>query len=170
MSSSSVTLDYSCFCGERAPIQVSFTDKNPGRKFVGCKKFPNGHCEFFVWVDKKMNPGEKYRELYMRHEALKHMHEALSDPRVNSGQKYQDLCMRHEALKQRYEALSDVNVELKNLNNLLSDSMDAEKRRKVELQEKFDEMEKKYLACRKACKKLLIFVIIVVLWLFLKRN
>lgn len=56
MSSSSVssgrTLKRKCLCGDEAIMKPSGTDLNPGRRFLGCPKYPDpNHCSFFEWVD-----------------------------------------------------------------------------------------------------------------------
>ncbi|KAI8532934.1 hypothetical protein RHMOL_Rhmol11G0256700 [Rhododendron molle] len=56
MSSSSVTSGRSlmrkCLCGDEAVMKPSGTDLNPGRRFLGCPKYPDpNRCSFFEWVD-----------------------------------------------------------------------------------------------------------------------
>ncbi|XP_058198398.1 uncharacterized protein LOC131313922 [Rhododendron vialii] len=41
-----------CFCGQRSPLRTSFTEENPGRRFVGCINYKtNCKCKFFDWID-----------------------------------------------------------------------------------------------------------------------
>ena len=42
-----------CRCGRNALEWVSFTDKNPGRRFVKCA---NGGCKFWEWIDEPVSP------------------------------------------------------------------------------------------------------------------
>ncbi|CAL5437123.1 unnamed protein product [Camellia sinensis] len=39
------------FCGRRRLIQTSWTDANPGRRFLSC---PTNSCNQFTWVDPPM--------------------------------------------------------------------------------------------------------------------
>lgn len=42
-----------CRCGVRCKLQVSWTEANPGRRFLGCGKYDrtSTHCGFFSWYD-----------------------------------------------------------------------------------------------------------------------
>ncbi|XP_058223138.1 uncharacterized protein At4g04775-like [Rhododendron vialii] len=56
MSSSSVSsgcsLTRKCLCGDEVVLKPSGTNLNPGRRFLGCPKYPDpNRCSFFEWVD-----------------------------------------------------------------------------------------------------------------------
>lgn len=40
-----------CYCNVPAKFDVSWSDKNPGRPYYGCRYFPKSSCGFFEWVD-----------------------------------------------------------------------------------------------------------------------
>ncbi|XP_057465413.1 uncharacterized protein LOC130755079 [Actinidia eriantha] len=41
-----------CHCGKRSRLKTSWTDHNPGRRFLGCPQYGSvGACGFFSWVD-----------------------------------------------------------------------------------------------------------------------
>ncbi|XP_050205368.1 uncharacterized protein LOC126668675 [Mercurialis annua] len=42
-----------CDCGIPCRMQISSTERNPGRRFYGCSK-RNNQCDFFAWVDNDM--------------------------------------------------------------------------------------------------------------------
>ncbi|XP_058179307.1 uncharacterized protein At4g04775-like [Rhododendron vialii] len=57
--------DERCRCGWRVVMQTSLTVKNPGRRFLGCRKYKkeNG-CNFFVWIDPETCPrGLEYAKI-----------------------------------------------------------------------------------------------------------
>ncbi|XP_035540228.1 uncharacterized protein LOC108999766 [Juglans regia] len=43
----------SCWCGLKAPLKISYTHNNPGRKFYACPNYHTGErkCKFFIWAD-----------------------------------------------------------------------------------------------------------------------
>ncbi|KAM7511120.1 hypothetical protein LguiB_009995 [Lonicera macranthoides] len=44
-----------CFCGYPSILKTSWTDSNPGRRFLGCSRFGSQHgCGFFLWIDPPM--------------------------------------------------------------------------------------------------------------------
>ncbi|XP_058194354.1 uncharacterized protein LOC131311052 [Rhododendron vialii] len=44
-----------CYCGKVGKTTTSWTDSNPGRRFIGCERYgKDGACGFFVWVDPPM--------------------------------------------------------------------------------------------------------------------
>ncbi|KAH7858458.1 hypothetical protein Vadar_024084 [Vaccinium darrowii] len=44
-----------CFCGERSPLRTSYTEENPGRRFLGCINYKTSRkCKHFEWVDPPM--------------------------------------------------------------------------------------------------------------------
>lgn len=47
--------DVMCWCGRPAVEWVSFTEKNPGRRFVRCANRVRG-CRFWEWVDEPVSP------------------------------------------------------------------------------------------------------------------
>ena len=47
--------DVSCRCGRSAMEWVSFTHKNPGRRFVRCA-IPVRNCGFWEWIDDPISP------------------------------------------------------------------------------------------------------------------
>ncbi|KAJ1387288.1 Zinc finger, GRF-type [Sesbania bispinosa] len=42
-----------CRCGVPCKVMVSHTEKNPGRRFLGCGNYDGSpsHCDFFSWYD-----------------------------------------------------------------------------------------------------------------------
>ncbi|XP_042978846.1 uncharacterized protein LOC122309427 [Carya illinoinensis] len=44
-----------CWCGLKAPLKTSQTNKNPGRKYYACPKYKyntgEANCQFFIWAD-----------------------------------------------------------------------------------------------------------------------
>ncbi|KAM7525327.1 hypothetical protein LguiA_015229 [Lonicera macranthoides] len=73
VSSSGESCSYvTCFCGEPAPIRVSWTSRNSGRRFFGCRSYSNNGCNFFDWVDKEKTIQEEMKEIYnqIRHVAI----------------------------------------------------------------------------------------------------
>ncbi|XP_009606855.1 uncharacterized protein [Nicotiana tomentosiformis] len=41
-----------CYCGPAADLKMSRTPTNPGRRFLGCRRYEIGEgCGFFRWVD-----------------------------------------------------------------------------------------------------------------------
>ncbi|KAF5186339.1 hypothetical protein FRX31_024071 [Thalictrum thalictroides] len=63
MSSSSINSSTSCYCGKETPMRISTTDGNPGRKFLGCYRFPAKTCDFFRWVDPPTTPSSIQKKL-----------------------------------------------------------------------------------------------------------
>nr|GLL16352.1 uncharacterized protein LOC109193541 [Ipomoea trifida]GMC72318.1 DNA topoisomerase [Ipomoea batatas]GMC91690.1 DNA topoisomerase [Ipomoea batatas] len=57
MSSSSIEStqwmpEVRCWCGEVAPIKMSWSDANPGKRYRACPHYGgNGNCWFFEWID-----------------------------------------------------------------------------------------------------------------------
>ncbi|KAL7104001.1 hypothetical protein ACP275_08G216500 [Erythranthe tilingii] len=46
---------HTCKCGIELPINTSWTDKNPGRRFLACANYMKvSHCNYFEWVDPEM--------------------------------------------------------------------------------------------------------------------
>ncbi|GKE04149.1 zinc finger, GRF-type containing protein [Tanacetum coccineum] len=43
-----------CFCGLPAVTRTSWTDTNPGRKFLGCPQIEGQRCIYFGWLDPPM--------------------------------------------------------------------------------------------------------------------
>ncbi|KAH7859807.1 hypothetical protein Vadar_005727 [Vaccinium darrowii] len=44
-----------CYCNHLGVLRTSWTDSNPGRRFIGCHKWQEAHgCGFFVWFDPPM--------------------------------------------------------------------------------------------------------------------
>ena len=41
-----------CFCNKVSVVKTSWTNRNPGRRFLSCGK-RNG-CSFFIWIDPPM--------------------------------------------------------------------------------------------------------------------
>ncbi|KAL4586046.1 hypothetical protein LXL04_010677 [Taraxacum kok-saghyz] len=42
-----------CYCGKEAPCTISWSEKNPGRRYYGCKYWPDEKedCGYFDWYD-----------------------------------------------------------------------------------------------------------------------
>ncbi|PWA76668.1 GRF zinc finger protein [Artemisia annua] len=50
-----------CECGDESGKWISWTQKNPGRRFLGCPNYKaSKHCEFFHWWDPDL-PTEHYK-------------------------------------------------------------------------------------------------------------
>jgi hypothetical protein len=44
-----------CYCGMKAYLRTSWTDKNPGRQFFGCTQYGKGqHCKYFEWFEPRL--------------------------------------------------------------------------------------------------------------------
>ena len=49
-----------CHCGLRVDLKTSWSNDNPGRRFLGCKKYGlSSACRFFNWYDPPMNDHAK---------------------------------------------------------------------------------------------------------------
>nr|GMD13113.1 DNA-(apurinic or apyrimidinic site) lyase [Ipomoea batatas] len=57
MSSSSIgstqwLREVRCWCGEVAPVKMSWSDANPGKRYRACPHYGgNGNCWYFEWID-----------------------------------------------------------------------------------------------------------------------
>nr|GMD97535.1 uncharacterized protein LOC109168447 [Ipomoea batatas] len=41
-----------CWCGEIAPVRMSWSSANPGKRFRACPRYGgNGNCRYFQWLD-----------------------------------------------------------------------------------------------------------------------
>nr|GMD83680.1 uncharacterized protein LOC109168447 [Ipomoea batatas] len=43
-----------CWCGEVAPVRMSWSYANPGKRFRACPRYGvrgNGNCRYFEWLD-----------------------------------------------------------------------------------------------------------------------
>ncbi|TYH06458.1 hypothetical protein ES288_A08G157300v1 [Gossypium darwinii] len=48
-----------CFYGDPAKLSMSWSNDNPGRRFLGCNKFGSRFqkpCQFFSWFDPPLTP------------------------------------------------------------------------------------------------------------------
>ncbi|KAH7866414.1 hypothetical protein Vadar_020174 [Vaccinium darrowii] len=74
-SSSSSTSGHgwpNCKCGSKAVMETSWTDDNPGRRFLGCRHFREGRkCKFFEWVDDEICKRGKAVIIALRNENIK---------------------------------------------------------------------------------------------------
>ncbi|CAH1422805.1 unnamed protein product [Lactuca virosa] len=52
-----------CYCGVIAPLKISTSEKNPGRRYFGCRYWPDEveDCGYFEWYDSEVSPW--YKEL-----------------------------------------------------------------------------------------------------------
>ena len=52
-----------CYCGEGAPYLVSWSDKNPAKRYYGCKYWPDEKedCGYFDWYDDGLS--ERYKQM-----------------------------------------------------------------------------------------------------------
>ncbi|KAL4589524.1 hypothetical protein LXL04_002431 [Taraxacum kok-saghyz] len=52
-----------CYCGIEAPCTISWSDKNPGRRYYGCRYWPdeNVECGYFDWYDDEVS--EWYKQV-----------------------------------------------------------------------------------------------------------
>ena len=58
-----------CGCGELAKCRTSWTQNNPGRRFLGCPNYmdPTRNCNYFRWVDVEL-PNRWYQhKMYQLH-------------------------------------------------------------------------------------------------------
>ena len=45
-----------CHCGILADLRISWSNLNPGKRFLGCKSYGSSFaCHFFNWYDPPMN-------------------------------------------------------------------------------------------------------------------
>ncbi|KAM7525704.1 hypothetical protein LguiA_015606 [Lonicera macranthoides] len=121
-----------CFCGEVAPIRVSWTSRNPGRRFFGCKKYGNNGCNFFQWVDKDKTVEEEMKEVcdQIRHIAVQ---------------------------KEDWRAVVEG---VKDLNTRLLKGIEKEREKREEIQRKYERC-KKSLKCASRIMYLLVFLLVV---------
>ncbi|KAM7496961.1 hypothetical protein LguiA_021375 [Lonicera macranthoides] len=103
-----------CFCGEVAPMRVSWTEKNPGRRFIGCKNFSNNGCNFFHWVDKESPVAEEIQANYSKTRGM-----------------YRE--------KEDWRAVVE---RVKELNAHLSKRMEREREKREEVQKKYEQCKK----------------------------
>ncbi|KAL8556560.1 hypothetical protein ACS0TY_004131 [Phlomoides rotata] len=55
MSSTTVEGNVACYCGKKALIRTSWTDQNPGRRFLCCVNSRRREgCVFWKWEDPEM--------------------------------------------------------------------------------------------------------------------
>ncbi|KAM7462032.1 hypothetical protein LguiA_030153 [Lonicera macranthoides] len=132
-SSSGESCSYvTCFCGEPAPIRVSWTSRYPGRRFFGCRSYGNNGCNFFDWVDKEKTIQEEMKEIYNQ--------------------------IRHISVqKEDWRAVAEG---VKDLNNRLLKGIEKEKEKREEVQRKYEQC-KKSLKCAKNRIYLLLFLFVV---------
>ncbi|GER55222.1 zinc ion binding [Striga asiatica] len=45
-----------CRCGKKVVTRTSWSDINPGRRYISCEKFKEGGCPYFVWIEKPLCP------------------------------------------------------------------------------------------------------------------
>ncbi|KAL2529157.1 uncharacterized protein Fot_21758 [Forsythia ovata] len=49
-----------CMCGRNATMRTSWTENNPGRRFLGCSFYGRPDtCDYFKWVDPIVHPRYK---------------------------------------------------------------------------------------------------------------
>ncbi|XP_058189190.1 uncharacterized protein LOC131306780 [Rhododendron vialii] len=120
MSSSSVSsgcsLTRKCHCGDEVVLKPSGTDLNPGRRFLGCPKYPDpNRCSFFEWVDdpickrgkavileQKEMIGKLYDQIkYMREKA--NFFEDKAKEYEKKAQEYEDKAKEFDNMTQVYE-------------------------------------------------------------------
>ncbi|KAK6139986.1 hypothetical protein DH2020_026260 [Rehmannia glutinosa] len=51
---SHTTSSIDCYCGRRVVIRTTWTDENPGRRFLSCLHYDVGGCGYFDWEDPPM--------------------------------------------------------------------------------------------------------------------
>ncbi|CAH1413356.1 unnamed protein product [Lactuca virosa] len=63
MLSSSSSNAWLCGCGRPVRMWMTWTLKNPGRRFLGCTNYNDEYinCGFFCWIDPQL-PNKWYRE------------------------------------------------------------------------------------------------------------
>ncbi|GER31466.1 GRF zinc finger containing protein [Striga asiatica] len=46
-----------CRCGKNVVTRTSWSDANPGRRYISCEKFKEkGGCTYFVWIERPLCP------------------------------------------------------------------------------------------------------------------
>ncbi|VAI72627.1 uncharacterized protein LOC119329378 [Triticum dicoccoides] len=45
-----------CWCEEKGARRISWTNANPGRRFLNCQKSRDGGCKWFEWFDDPTTP------------------------------------------------------------------------------------------------------------------
>ncbi|KAM7469359.1 hypothetical protein LguiA_007542 [Lonicera macranthoides] len=87
-SKSLKTTTLTCHCGYPAPIRVSWTKENPGRRFAGCRNYRARPCNFFKWIDDDdlktykeilYELHCKYKDLQRKHDDLNNMVETVKN-------------------------------------------------------------------------------------------
>ncbi|KAM7468929.1 hypothetical protein LguiA_007112 [Lonicera macranthoides] len=135
-SSNSGSCSYAtCFCGEVAAMRVSRTEKNPGRRFIGCKNFGNNGCNFFHWVDKERTVAEGIQANYSK---TKGMYRENEDWRA-------------------------VVEGVKELNAHLSKRMESEREKREEVQKKYEQCKKALNIARNRMYLLIVLLLFSVL-------
>ncbi|KAJ1388308.1 Zinc finger, GRF-type [Sesbania bispinosa] len=78
-----------CFCGNRAIVRMSKTQRNPGRPFFTCalSKDNELNCNFFAWVDgagvgEEITAADSGRGLWNKTESLAKIDNVLSEVRI----------------------------------------------------------------------------------------
>ena len=105
-SSNSVNSYKTCYCGAPAPIKVSRTSDNPGRRFFGCQNYKVQPCAFFKWVDEDDGIESRMLEFHCRVQELQSTNQQLQ-------RRYEDEKKKCEELKKQVEVERKAKNELK---------------------------------------------------------
>lgn len=102
MSSSSLEL-HICDCGIPCTLQMSWKERNPGRRFFGCSKYGvcDSYCEYFRWYD----PPTPERQAKLMNSLLKKNKKLLEEVETK---KFEILALVHslEAHREEVKALT----------------------------------------------------------------
>ena len=141
MSDNSVNLSFGsnfyCFCGVPAPLMRSWTDDNPGRRFVGCGNYKMKPCKFFDWVDEKKSHKDRVYQFYSECQQLKI--------------KMANMSVVMKEMEDKKMEMEDKKMEIEN-------KLKREECDKLVWMQKFEEMKEKNMKM-----KLLVFVLVIML-------
>ncbi|CAL1359854.1 unnamed protein product [Linum trigynum] len=102
-------------------LQVSGTDKNPGRKFYCCRywKDSNAKCKFFVWVDEYKPKVWKESEDELKNKLIE-MDESCRVARMEAERRKKAKNLLLEELISTKEDHARMETELRNLRNMFA--------------------------------------------------
>ena len=95
-----------CHCDLPAPLWVSWSNRNPGRRFFSCQLFEMG-CSFFRWHDPKMSPRAKHVIL-----SLRDSERTFYSENQTLNVKYQLIRLENEELYDKLQSFFDKNERL----------------------------------------------------------
>ena len=92
-----------CHCDLPAPLWVSWSNRNPGRRFFSCQLFEMG-CSFFRWYDPKMSPRAKHIIL-----SLRDSERAFFSENQTLNMKYHIIRLENEEIYDKLQSFSEKN-------------------------------------------------------------